>query len=100
MQHVTEEVREAECRKHRREAEQQRQAGRHQGAERQHEDRERDRQRGELRTAEVMRERLVHGLDAAGVAQLADEQPRVGVLYRGRGCERWSDAIRGGVGVT
>ena len=85
---------------HRGHAEQQRDAGGDQRAEGEHEDDERHGERGDLGLLEVLGEAVAHGLGDAGVADLADQQVRVGLLHRCRRGQRGVDAVRRGVGIA
>jgi hypothetical protein len=100
VQQVADQRRQSERRHHRGQPEQQRDAGGHEGTEREHEDHDRHRKRGHLGPLEIAGEAVVDRLVDAGVAELANQQTGVRTLHRrGRG-ERGSDAVGGGVGIA
>ena len=72
-----------------------RNAGRDQGAEGDQEDHERDRQRGHERLLEVVADRVVELLVDARVADLLDGEVGIGGLRGGRGVQGRADAVLG-----
>jgi len=81
-------------------AEQDRDSGRHERAEGEHQNEQRDWDRRQLGFLKVLGEALIDCLVGAAVAEFADEQPRMSRLNRGRRRECRSDAILRGRGVT
>ena len=73
--------------------EQQRDACRHERAEGEHEDDQRDRDREQAGLPEVVAERRLDCLDRACVAELADEEARMGALGGGDAVEDRVDLV-------
>ena len=82
-----------ERREHRRQPEQQRNACRHEGAEREQEDEERDREREHARLPQVVLIRRQDPLFRARIAEHADEEARMGALRGGDRVDGRSDLV-------
>ena len=81
-------------------SEEQRDARSHERSERHHEDEQRDRKREQTGLAEVVLVGGHHRVDLAGVAELADEERRVGLLQVVDGVEHRGDLVGGIVRVA